>query len=393
MSVQVENIVEYEDSMSFNIRNVETCLVNSLRRTCLSNIECLVFKGFPHNESSINIIKNTTNFNNEYLKHRISCIPIMNRNVSEFQQFKENYKIVLDVKSKKYNESQEKVYVTTDDIVIINKNSGNALPKEETEKLFPRNIYSDNHILICVLYPNHNINDDNIEELHLEAEFEIGCAAQNSCWNVVHNCTYEFLRNEEEIAKIANTIEDKSERKDFEILDAQKHYYQNEYKMTIQSLGIFTNREIMQKCCQYIIKKLELIIQYSSDNEMSKVQTKDEFISSSTDGTKTMEELEESNNSYCNIYLEGDFFVFELKEDDYTIGKLIEVYLYKNNEDVLDFVGFKKQHPIQPDAHIYIHFKNSQNIRQNNSIFALVNDVAQKLIAIFQNIQTQFITN
>ena len=58
MSVQVENVVEYEGALTFNIRGVETCVVNSLRRTCLTNIKSLVFKGFPHNESSINIIKN-----------------------------------------------------------------------------------------------------------------------------------------------------------------------------------------------------------------------------------------------------------------------------------------------------------------------------------------------
>ena len=106
MSVLVENIVEYEGKLTFNMREVETCVANSLRRTCLSNIETLVFKGFPHYESSINIIKNTTNFNNEYLKHRISCIPIISNQSSNFEQFKENYKIVVHVKNEKGNQEK-----------------------------------------------------------------------------------------------------------------------------------------------------------------------------------------------------------------------------------------------------------------------------------------------
>jgi len=390
MSVQVENVVEYEGTLSFNIRGVETCVVNSLRRTCLSNIETLVFKGFPHHESSINIIKNTTNFNNEYLKHRISCIPIMSNKSNEFDQLKENYKIVVDVKNEKGK--QEKRYVTTKDIVLVNKQTNNEVQSEMNGSLFPPDPISGEHILLCVLYPNHNLSDNEIEELNFEAEFEIGCAQENSCWNVVHNCTYEFLRNEPEISKRANNIEDKMEKRDFEILDAQRIYYENEYKMTVESLGIFTNRELMAKSCEYIISKLNLIIQYTKDNELANVQTKEEYISASNDGTKSAEEIEEYQNMYCNIYTEDDFFVFELKEDDYTIGKLIEVYLYSTYKETLSFVGFKKNHPVQPNAHIYIRYKKEQSNKKD--IFSHIKNTALYLQqVIFKDIHSSFIGN
>lgn len=390
MNVQVENIDEPNGVLTFNLRGVETCVVNSLRRTCLSNIKCLVFKGFPHHESSINILKNTTNFNNEYLRHRISCIPIMNNNDSQYHQFKENYKIVVKTKNQKGN--QEKVYVTTKDIVLVNKHTNGEVEAELSENLFPVDPITGDHILLCVLYPNHNMSDTENEELVFEAEFEIGCAQENSCWNVVHNCTYEFLRNESEISKVANSIEDKMEREDFKILDAQRIYYENEYKMTVETLGIFTNRELMYKSCQYIMDKLGLIIQYTKDNELGKVQSKDEYISSTNDGTLSREELAQSQHLYCKIYTEEDFFVFELKEDDYTIGKLIEVYLYSNYKDEFDFVGFKKEHPVQPGAHIYIRYKTPQSNKQ--IIFYHIRNIAQYLQeAIFKNIQSSFISN
>lgn len=390
MNVQVENIDEPNGVLTFNLRGVETCVVNSIRRTCLSNIQCLVFKGFPHHESSINIIKNTTNFNNEYLKHRISCIPIMNNDDSEYHQFKENYKIVVSAKNKKGN--QEKVFVTTKDIVLVNKHTNEKVNPEISEKLFPVDPITGDHILLCVLYPNHNMSDNESEELVFEAEFEIGCAQENSCWNVAHNCTYEFLRNESEIAKVANGIEDKMEREDFRILDAQRIYYKNEYKMTVESLGIFTNRELMYKSCQYIMDKLALIIQYTKDHEMANVQKKDEYISATNDGTISNEERTQMQNLYCKIYTEEDFFVFELKEDDYTIGKLIEVYLYNNYKDEFDFVGFKKEHPVQPSAHIYIHYKKPQSNKQ--IIFYHIRNIAQYLQEnIFNNILSSFISN
>ena len=390
MSVHVENVVEYEGTLTFNIRGVETCVVNSLRRTCLSNIKTLVFKGFPHHESSINIIKNTTSFNNEYLKHRISCIPIMSNKSNEFDQLKENHKIVVDVKNEKVK--QEKRYVTTKDIVLVNKQTNNEVQSEMSGSLFPPDPISGEHILLCVLYPNHNLSDNEMEELNFEAEFEIGCAQENSCWNVVHNCTYEFLRNEPEISKRANNIEDKMEKRDFEILDAQRIYYENEYKMTVESLGIFTNRELMAKSCEYIISKLNLIIQYTKDNELANVQTKEEYISASNDGTKSAEEIEEYQNMYCNIYTEDDFFVFELKEDDYTIGKLIEVYLYSSYKETLSFVGFKKNHPVQPNAHIYIRYKKEQSNKKD--IFSHIKNTALYLQqVIFKDIHSSFIGN
>jgi DNA-directed RNA polymerase subunit L len=390
MSVLVENVVESEGTLTFNIRGVETCVVNSLRRTCLSNIKTLVFKGFPHHESSINIIKNTTSFNNEYLKHRISCIPIMSNKSNEFDQLKENHKIVVDVKNEKGK--QEKKYVTTKDIVLVNKQTNNEVQSEMSGSLFPPDPISGEHILLCVLYPNHNLSDNEMEELNFEAEFEIGCAQENSCWNVVHNCTYEFLRNEPEISKRANNIEDKMEKRDFEILDAQRIYYENEYKMTVESLGIFTNRELIAKSCEYIISKLNLIIQYTKDNELANVQTKEEYISASNDGTKSAEEIEEYQNMYCNIYTEDDFFVFELKEDDYTIGKLIEVYLYSSYKETLSFVGFKKNHPVQPNAHIYIRYKKEQSNKKD--IFSHIKNTALYLQqVIFKDIHSSFIGN
>lgn len=387
MSLQIENVVEYDDALSFNIRGVETCVVNSLRRTCLSNIECLVLKGFPHNESTINIIKNTTNFNNEYIKHRLSCIPIMKSDSSKFERYRESCKIVLDVKNQKG--SQENVYVTTEDIILVDKNTGTQTKDHD---LFLRDPVSGDHILICVLYPNHNINDDVIEELVLEAEFEIGCAQENSCWNVVHNCTYEYLRNEPEIDKIANTIEDKMEKRDFEILDAQRIYYNNEYKVTLQSLGIFTNNEIMYKSCEYINNRLRYINSYAKDNELAKVPSKEEFIALATDGTKRTEELEDIQNNYCNIYKDGEeFFVFELNEDDYTIGKLIEIYLYKYYKEVVDFVGFKKNHPVEPDVQIYIRFRNGTE--NNQLVFSMIKTTTERLVEIFNTIQKSFISN
>ena len=51
-----------------------------------------------------------------------------------------------------------------------------------------------------------------------------------------------------------------------------------------------------------------------------------------------------------------NYVVLKLKEDDYTIGKLIENHLYKKFRDKLEFVGFKKYYTTEKEAYIYIKY-------------------------------------
>lgn len=359
MGIEITNITEDKNKLTFTIKNVEVCVVNAIRRTVLSNIESLVFRGFPYNETLINIMKNTTNFNNEYMKQRISCIPIMNDREETFDAFRENNKIVVNVE----NNTHKNVYVTTENINIINKTNGEKMSKEKVMKYFPPDpnvpsgAESSPFILLCVLFPNQSGDDSQNEAIHFECDFDIGSAKENSCWNVVHNCTYEFVRDEVKIAAKVEDIEDESEKIDFQLLDAERIYYQNEYKMTFETLGIYTNKEIVNKSCQYILSRLKLIEPILSKQQKEKILSKDTVKAKTTDGTALKEELSLLEEQYCHLYREGSLYILELKQDDYTIGKLIEVYFYKLNEDKLLFVGFKKEHPTNPVSFVYFQYK------------------------------------
>ena len=421
MSPIIENLGENSEKnkLTFEIRNVDVCVVNSIRRTILSNITTLVFRGFPHNENNINIIKNTSKFNNEYLKHRISCIPIMNDDSTSFNNFRENYKVVIDVE----NNSSEIMYVTTNDIKIVNKLSNNEISKDEKKKLFPPSKIitdSEEYILICVLYPNHN-TIVNGEALHFEANFDIGSAKENSCWNVVSNCMYENIKNEVEIANMKKNMSD-SQKRDFELLDSQKIYLPNEYKFTVETLGIFSNTQIIHKACSYIISKLNLILDYIKKNDSTNVSNNGSSVSSTNisnngssassanisnngslasldilsknelnqtlkNGSLSKNTIEYYDNLYCLLYKEDEFYIFEIKEDDYTIGKLIEKFLYNSNDSELEFVGFKKEHPTTFNAKIYIKYKEKVT---SQFVFIHLMNVVTNLISLYKEIQSQF---
>ena len=70
----------YNISLSFNInKDVQASFVNALRRVVLSNIPNLGFCYEPEKYRSITIKENTTGLHDEFLAHRISLIPVINK--------------------------------------------------------------------------------------------------------------------------------------------------------------------------------------------------------------------------------------------------------------------------------------------------------------------------
>ena len=74
--VSISNVVEQDGVLTFQMDKTHVSLANALRRVILSEINTVVIRGFPHEQNNINIIKNTSRFNNEVLKHRLINIPI-----------------------------------------------------------------------------------------------------------------------------------------------------------------------------------------------------------------------------------------------------------------------------------------------------------------------------
>ena len=382
LSPELSEIDIIDDALQFNIQNVDVSIINGLRRTILSNIETLVFKG---TNDSINIIKNSTKFNNEYMKHRLMNIPIFNNEALSNDKMKNNsiinnYMVELN----ETNDTMEKRHITTEHFKIKNKKTGEYLPRSEVEKCFPRDPITGDFILFTILYPNFNKKNESNETIHFESNIDIGTSEENSCWNIVHNVCYENFKDIDKIAEKMDKLPSE-EKRDFELLDAQRYYVKDKFKMTIQSLGVFSNEEIIKTACKIIMHKLNKIQQYITSN--FKIVTKEEVLFNETNGTLTEEEQEYYKMQYCNLYKDEDFFVFELKDDDYTIGKIIEKHFNKLYGNKLDYIGFKKDHPTKKEAYIYIKFKSQVN---DENIYGDFNNLLIILNKIFETIETKF---
>ena len=374
----ISEIDTKKNSLEFVLSNVDVSVPNSIRRVVTSNIPTLVFRGFPENEQTINIQKNTTKFNNEYLKHRIMCIPICNNDMTSFNSYVNNYEIVID----ETNDTMEKKYITTEHIKIRDKSVEDKtkfMDEEFTRKLFPSDPKTGDFILICILYPNYNKKNEPNESLALTSHFDIGTAGENSCWNVVSNICYENVQDVEKVKQELDKIDGNEAKKDFEILDAQRISIPKKFKMYIESLGIYQNNELVKQACSYIKDKLGLIMTKINDigqYDESSILSKEE--SSMRDIANKAEEDYEPQ--YCKFYKDDDFIVFVLFNDDYTIGKLIEKYFYENNQKKCSFVGFKKEHPTKKEAYIYIKYNKKS---KQDTIYEDFNYTLSQIIKIF----------
>ena len=79
-----------------------------------------------------------------------------------------------------------------------------------------------------------------------------------------------------------------------------------------------------------------------------------------------------------------------LKNEDYTIGKVIEGILYDdyfNNSELISYVGFSKKHPHDNDSIIRIAFNKET---APDKIYPLISECCLKGIEIFKHISSSF---
>ena len=107
----VSKPTEKKGIMTFTLANVNYSIANAIRRTILSDINCVVLKtGHPKDEL-INIYDNTSRFHNEILKQRLNCIPV---HIKDIDQSFENLVVEIDEE----NTGDSVKYVTTADFKI-----------------------------------------------------------------------------------------------------------------------------------------------------------------------------------------------------------------------------------------------------------------------------------
>jgi DNA-directed RNA polymerase II subunit RPB3 len=359
---------EENNTLYFNISNLNHSLANSLRRIILSEIPTIVFRTFPHSENKVEIISNTSRFNNEILKQRIGCIPI-HINDTDFPL--QDYIIELEMK----NNSDNIQLITTEHFKIKNIINGQYLSDKAVKEIFPPDSITNDYIPITRLRPKLS---DNLkgEELILTSTLDIGTAKQDGMYNVVSTCGYgatvdKVKANDiwndkiKELEKEGMTEEEiKFEKENWFLLEGKRITIPDSFDFTIENIGVFTNFEIVFKACDIMISKCNKFISLIENNEIEIKKNEDTTV----------------NNEY----------IVTMENEDYTLGNALVYFLYEDFylKDKLSFVGFRIPHPHIPKGILRISFDTitDDHITLNEY---LINS-AKQVINVFSKIQSNF---
>ena len=328
---------EQDGVLTFTISNINVSYANAIRRTILADIPTVVFETLPHEKNNSTFYINTSKLNNEILKQRLSCIPI---HIDDLDMPLNDYILDVDVK----NTTDSIIYVTTKDFKIKNLKTDKYLNDELVNTIFPPNNITNQYIDFCRL--NKKISETILgEHIKFTCKFSISTAGENSSFNVVSTCTYRNTPNineieEQEILKreeLKEKFKDDEESIEFHMqdwhkLDAKRIVLDNSFDFKIESIGVFTNTDIVKKSINIIIKRLKNIeVNYVNDTNL----------------------IEKSNSTIENS------FDIKLENEDFSIGKILEFRLYDNyfqKQEILTFCGFKKDHPHTPGSTIRVAF-------------------------------------
>lgn len=326
MEPRIDRVSQEQSVLKITITNANYSIVNAIRRTILSKIPVVCFKSFPYKENLCNIITNTSNLNNEIIKHRLICIPVHYLNPDE-DDYK-NLKIVINKK----NNTEEMMFCTTEDITIFDKNTNIEMSEADVKKIFPPNEITKNYIDILRLKQPLSSTIDG-EEFHLEAELTVSTAEEDGAYNVVSLCSYintpdTIAANDIWIQKEKEMTQQKTSKelieyakKDYFLLDANRTFIKDSFEFSIETIGVYSNEEIFKKACVILINNF---------NDLKDKLQSDSVIINTPITT--------INNCYEVV----------LENIDHTIGKVLEFILnelYFTRKELLTYIGFSKRHP------------------------------------------------
>ena len=363
MEPVISKISEEKDKLTFTLSGVNVSIANGLRRIA-SEIPTIVFRTSPHEANKAKFEINTSRMNNELLKQRLSCIPIMAP--PDFQP--EDYIMVVD----KQNKSSTIEYVSTADFEVYNTKTKEK-DTQMAAKLFPPNPLTGDYPELVRLLPRVSENIEG-ERLSLRAEFDVGTAAQDSAFNVVSSFVYGntldpikiktvWTEKKNELTKAGiPPAEMAFAEKDWYLLEAKRYYLPDSFDFTVETVGQYTNMKVVYQCTQLMMAKLQKL-QNDIQSDMA---------------TLILPSETTIPNSFDII----------LKNEDYTLGKVIEYVLYNSHYDkTLNYCGFRKPHPHIAESIIRIGFKNPT---EKLTVVTYIVNAANDALRAYEKIATIF---
>lgn len=387
-----------QEHLTFELKNLELGFVNSLERIILSNIPSVGFNVRPIETSQIKIYKNNTPFENEFISHRMGCIPI-HLNADTFDPA--DYSFVIN----KQNASKDYMEVTSEDIQVIKLSDNQHLTKDQTRKIFPADPLTGDFIPITKIIPWEDKTADQ-PGFHSECKAMVSTSLVNASFSQVSAVAHSFkidpehyqrkfqkyIKDQQSEYQRINKIlkeydpdyldegfkktEEEMKRK-FDILEAERCYYQNVdedpywFDMLIESIGIHSPVILLDKGLDIMISKLN---------------TFTELLETPVDGQL------EVTNGYNGM---DRAYCITLYNENETMGNLIASHIrkyYVEENPQMSAVGFNRAHPLKKSVMIYINPKKDSN-NDWGTIRGFVIDTCSRIVKIAKDLKIELQNN
>jgi DNA-directed RNA polymerase subunit L len=243
-----------------------------------------------------------------------------------------------------------------------------------TKQIFPPNKITGDYIDFVRLRPRISADIDG-EQLIMTCRFDIGWSGQDSAFNVVSTCAYAntpdpikirdaWALKETELKKTGMTAEElEFAKKDWHFIDGKRQFLEDSFDFIIESVGPFSEMSVMHKSIDIMLAKLKKF--------KDTIQSEPDLVA-----------VSDSTIPNC--------FDVTLKNEGYTLGKVIEYILYsKYYGKAVTYCGFRKPHPHIDMSTIRIAFKEQTDRISTISYLTSSADDAivcfQKLLGVFGN--------
>ena len=338
-------------------------IINAIGRILKSDIPVVCVRTKDYDTNQCNILENTSRFTNEIIKHRMSLIPI---HIKPGTMDINNYVIYCE----KENNTNETIYLTTEDLTILDKETKKPLDTNVIRKIFPPDRITQRFIDIIRLRPKIS-NTIPGERIKFECSMTISTARENSSFNsvstVAHSNTIDGELANAKWKEYENKLESKDNidyiKTNWFLLDAKRYYKPDTFDFKMETIGVYTNIELVKLACDIIMEKASKLKENLETGNLT---------------------IKKSTTTIKNCY---DII---LVNETYTLGKILEYIIYTNyfvQNETVSYISFGKLHPHDNNSILRIAFNELND--ENTIIYEYLLATINSLTEIFNKIKSQ----
>ncbi len=392
-----------------NKYGLDKSVMNAIRRTILNDIPSIAFRSAENTNKDITIIENSGQLHNEMLLQRLSLIPLfinpnsyMKNYLFELKVEHDNndvfkfitandfsiYPLKSDIQKRISNIDEDEIDEELD--YLLNSNNyenydlKNPLSQKKKDEIF-RPFEFRGKKNYCLITELKNTNDNDLKQkIHLYGVPSLSTGKENAIFQSVSCATYSFLKEDDlinhivqERIKIEKIEEEEQEKFTQKLLlaESEKYYYRdshnecNKYNFRIKSKHYEDSASLFKISLQLLQDKLD----YLKVSFLKLLQNKETCISG------------EKMNDYV--------YNFMIYNEDHTMGNLIQSHIARrclDDESILQFVAYKKPHPLEESIKLIVTLNPSNKITKDNDLRkyqGIINFLIEELDKIKQELK------